>query len=183
MFDGIKAMGAFAVKLIYFRGTNECRASAWHVDPQELSSTMQSLGCETGETQIARVLRAALDETEPIDSVVLVGDHCEESPDELLGLAASLGKRSIRLYIFHECSDHDERSLKAKPLFRRMARASGGVYVEFKPDSGAVLREMLSSIAAFSAAGSQGVKQIAAASTPEARQLQARLLLGPGSEV
>jgi len=181
MFDALKMIGVIAVKLIYYRSTDECRASAWHGDPEALSRMMRTLTCETGETQIARVLQAALDEKEPIDGVVFVGDHCEDNPDELLGLAARLGKRSVPLFIFHECADNDERSLKAKRVFKRMARASGGLYVEFKPDSGAVLREMLSSVAAFSAAGSEGVKQVTAARTPEARQLQARLMLGPGS--
>jgi hypothetical protein len=183
MFDALRTIGAIAVKLIYYRGNNECRASAWHDDPRALSQTMQKLGCESGETQIARVLNLALDEKELIDGVVFVGDHNEDNADKLLDLATKLGKRSIPLFVFHECADNDKRSLKAKPVFKRMAETSGGVYVEFKPDSGAVLREMLSSVAAFSAAGSQGVKQVAAARTPEARQLQARLLIGPGSGV
>jgi hypothetical protein len=56
MFDALKTIGAIAVKLIYYRGTKECRASDWHDDPLALSRTMQTLGCESGETQIARVL-------------------------------------------------------------------------------------------------------------------------------
>jgi hypothetical protein len=64
-----------------------------------------------------------------------------------------------------------------------MAEISGGVYVEFKPDSGAVLREVLSSVAAFAAGGSEAVKQVGRAVTPEARQLQNRLLLGPAGNV
>jgi len=183
MFDALKMIGAIAVKLVYYRGTNECRASAWHDDPRALSQTMQRLACENGNTQIARVLHLALEEKGPIDGVVFVGDHSEDHSDTLLDLATRLGKRSIPLFIFHECADSDQRSLHAKPLFKRMAEASGGVYVEFKPDSGTVLREMLSSVAALSAAGSQGVKQVAPAKTPEARQLQNRLLLGPGSGV
>lgn len=59
-----------------------------------------------------------------------------------------------------------------------MAEASGGVYCEFNGNSGEVLREMLSSVAAFAAAGHEGVKRIGRAATPEARQLQTRLLLG-----
>ena len=84
--------------------------------------------------------------------------------------------------MFHECSDRDDRSLKAKPLFKRMAEASGGVYVEFKPDSSEILREMLSSVAAFSADGVKGVERLGAPKTPEARKLQGRLLLGSGGD-
>jgi hypothetical protein len=183
MFHTIKAIGAIAVKLIYFRGTNECRASQWHDDPGVLAQSMRHLSCESGETQIARLLRLALSEKEKVSGVVFVGDHCEDDRSELRELAQTLGRRSMPLFVFHECSDHDERSLRAKPIFKRMAEASGGVYCEFKPDSGTVLRELLASVAAFAAAGHQGIRQIGPAATPEVRQLQGRLLLlGPASQ-
>jgi len=177
MFDTIKTMGKLAVKLIYFRGANELRASAWHDDPAVLSESMRQLSCRTGETQIARLLRAVLAETERISGVVFVGDHCEDDPGEVVALAESLGKRSMPLFLFHEIADHDGRSLEARPVFERMAEVSGGVYVEFRPDSGAVLHEMLANVAALAAAGLEGVKQVALIKTPEARQLQTRLLL------
>lgn len=183
MFETIKTIGAVAVKLVYYRGTDECRASQWHDDPAILSQTMQRLSCESGETQIARLLRLTLAEREKIAGLVVVGDHCEESTAELTALAEALGRRCVPLFVFHECADGDQRSLKAKPLFKRMAAASGGTYVEFKPDSGAVLRELLSSVAAFCAAGTEGVRQAAVAQTPEARNLQKRLLLlGPADD-
>ncbi len=179
MFDAIKALGAVAVKLVYYRGDDECRASQWHSDPEVLSQSMRRLSCETGETQIARVLRLALGEKESISGLVFIGDHCEDDADELRELAATLGKRSVPLFVFHECGDDDERSLQAKPVFKRMAVVSGGAYVEFKPDSGAVLRELLASVGAHAAAGANGVRLVAAPITGEARELQARLLLGP----
>jgi hypothetical protein len=182
MFDTIKALGAVAVKLVYFRGSDECRASQWHSNPDILSVAMRRLSCETGETQIARVLRLVLAETKIVSGLVFVLDHCEDDPGELSELAAMLGQRSIPLFVFHECADHDERSLKAKPVFKRMADASGGVYAEFKPDNtGAVLREMLSNVGALAAAGPEGVNRVAPPKTPEARALQGRLrlLLGP----
>jgi len=184
MFDTIKAVGTVAVKLVYYRGSNECRASQWHSDPDILSRYMQRLSCEGGPTQIARVLRHALAEKEPVAGVVFVGDHCEDDPSELCKLAAALGERTMPLFVFHECADHDERTLKAKPIFEFMAQASGGVYAEFKPDSGTVLREMLSNVGAFAAAGPEGVRQVAVPKTPEAQQLQGRLrlMLGPASE-
>jgi hypothetical protein len=182
MFDAIKAPGVIAVKLVYYRGNDECRASQWHSDPEILSQAMRRLGCETGETQIARLLRMALAEQEGVAGLVFVGDHCEEGPDGLIEFARLLGQRPLPLFVFHECADHDERSLKAKPIFKRMAEASGGVYVEFKPDSGAVLRELLASIGAFAAAGADGVRHVALPQTSEAKQLQKRLLLGPGKD-
>lgn len=183
MFDAVKSIGAVAVKLVYYRGTDVCRASTWHDDPGVLSETMHRLSCETGVSQIARLLRFTLAEKERLSGLVFVGDHCEDDPQELRQLAQMLGQKSIPLFMFHECADHDERSLEAKPVFKFMASASGGVYCEFKPDSGAVLGELLSSVAAFSAAGVEGVKLAAPPRTPEARHLHGRLLLlGPATE-
>jgi hypothetical protein len=180
MFDTLKAIGAITVKMIYFRGAKECKASAWETDPSAVSRTMEHLDCEIGQTQIARALRQVLSEREPVAAVVYVGDHCEDHPDELIGLAQGLGARSMPLYVFHECADHDERSLRARPTFQRIAEASGGVYCEFRPDAGKVLRELLASVAAFSAAGTEGVKQTPLPQTHAAQQLHSRLLLGPG---
>lgn len=182
MFQTVKAVGAVALKLIYFRGQDECRESQWCDDPEILNRSMSRLSCESGHTQITKLLLMALAEEKPISGVVYVGDHCEETSERLIELARRLGRKSVPLFMFHECADHDDRSLKAKPIFKRMAEASGGVYEEFKPDSGEVLREMLSNVAAFSAGGTRGVERLATPKTPEARRLQGRLLLGSGGD-
>ncbi len=191
MFETIKAIGAVAVKLIYFRGNRECKVGDWQADPGIVGRAMLKLSCRTGETQIARMLRCALLEKKlltmtgeagsaNISGVVFIGDHSEDRPETLLELAAELRTQSMPLFIFHEISDSDERSLQARPVFERMAEFSGGVYVEFKPDSGSVLKELLSNVAAFSAAGAEGVERMALPKTSEARQLRGRLLLGSG---
>jgi len=136
----------------------------------------------TGETQIARVLRLVLAETKIVSGLVFVLDHCEDDPGELSELAAMLGQRSIPLFVFHECADHDERSLKAKPVFKRMADASGGVYAEFKPD---IPARCFGKCSRMSGRSRRLVPRALTASrrrkTPEARALQGRLrlLLGP----
>jgi hypothetical protein len=182
MFDAVRLIGRVVVKLAYFRGVDECKASSWHENPEILCKSMLSLSCETGFTQIARVLQLALSEGDVCSAVVFVGDHCEEKPAELKTLAKALGERSIPLYIFHECSDFDWRARRAKPVFKSMAEASGGIYSEFKTDSGAVLQEMLTSIAALSAAGVEGVERLAPPKTPEARALRGQMLLGVGGK-
>jgi uncharacterized protein with GYD domain len=179
MFDAIKAVGSVAVKLIYYRGNHECKAGAWQDDASVVSRAMLGLSCKAGNTQIARVLKLALAERERVSGVVFIGDHSEDDADELLHLAATLGERSLPLFIFHEIVDHDDRALGARPVFERMAGVSGGVYAEFRPDSGAVLRELLSTVAAFSAAGHEGVKQVAQPVTAAARQLRGSLLMLP----
>jgi hypothetical protein len=178
MFDTIKALGAVAVKLVYYRGS-ECRAGEWQDDPGVVSAAMMRLSCKSGYTQIRKVLRHALNEKEPLSGLVLIGDHCESTDDgyELDDLAVKLGQKGIPIFVFHECSDHDKPSLEARPIFEHMAKVSGGVYTEFKPDSGAILRELLATVAVFSAAGHEGLKQVGQPLTPEARQLRGSLLL------
>ena len=180
MFDAIRRFGSIEVKLVYYRGTDECRESEWYADADVLRQSMLKLACERGLTQIRRIMRVALSEKENLSGLVFVGDHCEECHDELVGLARQLGEKSVPLFLFHECDDCNLDSLKAKPLFKAMAEASGGVYVEFKPDSGQVLRELLPNVAAFSVAGAVGVQRLALPVTPEAKELRNRLLLSSG---
>jgi len=182
MFTAVKRIGAVAVKLIYYRGEEECKASAWESDPEIISRAMQRLSVETGGTQIARALRRVLaGEQEPVSGVVFIGDHCEDDPAELAQLAAALGEKHVPVFVFHECADDDGRAVEARPVFRRMAEASNGVYSEFEPDSSAQLGELLSTVGAFSAGGIEAVKQVPQVTTAQARQLQSRLLrLGPG---
>jgi hypothetical protein len=183
MFEAIKCVGSVLVKLIYYRGNSECKTSKWVSDPEILNSAMLRLACRTGETQIARALRIANGADQgPVSAVVFIGDHCEDDPDELASLASSLGEKGIPIFVFHECADSDFRSLNAQRVFQCMAETSGGMYCEFKPDSGAVLRDLLASVAAFSAAGSEGVKNIAMAATPTGKLLQQRLFLGAVSK-
>lgn len=89
-------------------------------------------------------------------------------------------------------SDTDADSLQAKAVFKRLAALSNGVYSEFRSDSGSVVRELLASVAAFSAMGREGLKQVGQPLTAEGRHLQnslsqlpepkpLKLLSGPGS--
>ena len=179
MFEALKSIEAdrLAVKLVYYRGSRECRSSGWEKDAGVLRRAMEKLSCKAGYTQIARVLRLALAEKEPLSGIVFVGDHCEEDGWELDELAAALGEKHIPVFVFHECADDNTLWQQAQPIFRGMANASGGAYCPFGAGSAAALRELLSTVAAFSAAGIEGVKQVPQATTPEARALQGRLLL------
>ena len=179
MFDAIKAMGAVAVKLAYYRGNHECKAGAWQDDAGVVSRAMLGLSCKAGNTQIARVLKLALAEKEKLSGVVFIGDHSEDDDWELDDLAVKLGHKRIPIFVFHEIRDQDSLALHAQSIFEHMAKVSGGVYAEFRPDSGAILRELLSTVAAFSASGHEGVKQVAQPVTAAARQLRGNLLMLP----
>jgi hypothetical protein len=114
---------------------------------------------------------------------VFIGDVVEEKPGELGELAASLGKRHIPLFVFHDYGGRDVEAVeRAGPVFDRLAELSGGAYCPFGAGSAAALRELLSTVAAFSAGGIEAVKQVPQVTTPEARQLRTRLLLGPGGD-
>ena len=191
MFATMKAIGTVAVKLGYYRG-DECKAGAWKHDPAIVERSMLRLSTEAGSTQLARLLQLVLSETENVSGFVFIGDHCEESEDDLARLAQALGEKGIPMFVFHECADNDAGSLQAKPIFKRLAAASNGVYSEFRSDSGAVVRELLSTVAAFSAMGHEGLKQIGQPLTAEGRHLQkslaqlsepkqVKLLSGPAS--
>jgi hypothetical protein len=182
MFNAIKAVGEVALKFVYYRGTNECKASSWHSDPEALCQSMLRLTCESGRTQIARVLGMVLAEKQRLSAVVFVGDQCEEDSARLETLAKALGEKAIPIFVFHECADDNDRSLSAKPIFKLLARASGGLYLELKADSGAALRETLSTVAAFSAGGVEGLGQMALPASSEVRKLRQSLMLTSGSK-
>jgi len=184
MFKALSKINAgIAVKLAYFRGWDgECRASEWHTDPEVLTGAMERLSCKSGETQIAKILRLALRDEKP-SGVIYVGDTCEEKSAELVGLAAALGQKRTPIFVFHDLAGNDPDAVKrAEPVFRRMAEVSGGAYSAFGEGSAAALRELLSTVAAFSSGGAAAVQRIEPVTTPQAKQLQARLLLGPGGD-
>ena len=60
MFEATAALGGLDVKLVYYRGFNECKASRWMSSAAELHRAMRSVSCVGGETQIERVLAHAL---------------------------------------------------------------------------------------------------------------------------
>jgi hypothetical protein len=184
MFEVVQSIGAgaLAVKLVFYRG-QECKASGWERNAGVLRRAMEKLSCKAGYTQIARVLRLALAEKEPVAALVFVGDSCEEQPEELAELAETLGEKDTPVFLFHDLNGRDvEAARAAAPIFAHIAEASGGAYCPFGTASAGALREALASLAVFSTAGAEGVKQIEAPRTPGARLLQARLMLGPAHE-
>jgi hypothetical protein len=102
---------------------------------------------------------------------------------ELTDVAAALGQKSIPVFLFHECAAGIPATMQSAPIFKSVADLSRGIYTRFNGSSAAALKEMLSSIAAFSTAGIRGVERLALPATTEARQLRSnlRLMLGSGT--
>ena len=63
MFEATAALGGLDVQLVFYRGFNECKASKWLSTAPSLHGAMRAVFCSGGETQIARVLRHALNES------------------------------------------------------------------------------------------------------------------------
>jgi hypothetical protein len=150
MFDATAALGGLDVQLVFYRGFNECKASRWLSNAASLHAAMRAVFCVGGETQIARILRHALRESEArrIGALVLVGDAMEEKLDELCALAGKLGLRGVPVFLFHEGSDP-----MAARAFKEIARLTHGAYCRFDASSAEELRALLGAVAAYAAGG------------------------------
>src|ERR1044072_9306263 len=52
MFREAAAIGSLDIRLVYYRGLNECRASPWVSDTAHLARLMSGIACRGGHTQI-----------------------------------------------------------------------------------------------------------------------------------
>jgi hypothetical protein len=125
MFEEADTVNGLAMKLVYFRGYNECRASGWQKDGRSLARLMQGIGCMGGHTQIARVLGFARKEIAkaPVPALVYIGDAVEEDGDALSQQAGELGLLGCKLFMFHEGPDRlrwQRLSLHGQQLRRRL---------------------------------------------------------------
>src|ERR1700740_1294743 len=59
MFREAQALGSLDIRLVYYRGLNECRASGWISDSAQLAKLMGKIDCRGGTTQSGRELCAA----------------------------------------------------------------------------------------------------------------------------
>jgi hypothetical protein len=104
MFDAAIAIGRLDVQLVYFRGLDECKASGWLSDAASLKSAMTKITTESGQTQIGKILKHAVNETakQKIGALAYVGDCVEEYPENLYAQAIEL---HTPLFIFQEGND------------------------------------------------------------------------------
>ena len=150
MFAAVKEVGGLDVQLIYFRGTDECRASKWVSDPDALARLMRSVDCRGGLTQIDKVLSHGLEETRRrrVNAIVYVGDSMEEDVDRLCARAGELALLGVPVFLFQEGSDET-----AARAFRDIARLTKGAFCRFDRGSARQLRELLAAVAVYAAGG------------------------------
>ncbi|MEN3976206.1 VWA domain-containing protein [Emcibacter sp. SYSU 3D8] len=150
MFREADAVGGLDIKLVFFRGYRECKASPWYGQSAPLTRAMTSIQCQGGYTQIARVLKRASKEAREakVNALVYVGDSCEEEIDAVCAAAGELALSGVPAFMFQEGGDP-----YAQSVFREVARLTGGAWCPFDGDSAGQLRELLSAVAIFAAGG------------------------------
>jgi hypothetical protein len=169
LFDAASETGGLDVKLAYFRGRDEARASRWVRDPAALTSVMGGISCRGGLTQIGKLLDHVVDQGRkaPVAALVYVGDTMEEDVDWLCAKAGEMALHNTRAFMFLEGRDP-----AAERAYREIARITGGVFLRFDPGAKAKLRALLRAIGTYAAGGRAA---LAASDTREARQLLADL--------
>ncbi|MGY3576009.1 MULTISPECIES: vWA domain-containing protein [Bradyrhizobium] len=158
MFREAGALGSLDIRLIYYRGFNECRASGWISDSAQLARLMSKIDCQGGNTQIGKVLSETRREAVEagVRALVFVGDAMEESADDLCAKAGELGLLKVPVFMFQE-----GRDATAEQTFREIARLTGGAWCRFDPGAAAQLRELLRAAAAYAAGGREALLQLA----------------------
>jgi hypothetical protein len=167
MFVEAARYGELAVKLCFYRGFRELRASPWINRSEELVTLMDRTRCAAGQTQLGRVLTHVRREhaKHRINAVVFVGDAFEEELDSVAAQAGALGAAGCRVFMFQEGQDPI-----AQHAFKTISRMTGGAYSRFDANSAERLRSLLGAVAAYAAGGESALKQL------EDRDIKARQL-------
>ena len=172
MFREAASLGGLDIQLVYFRGLNECRASAWVGASARLAELMGRIDCRGGHTQIGKVLRHARQEHAhaPVQALVFVGDAMEEKVDDLCKAAGELGLVGIPVFTFQE--GHDA---VAEHAYREISRLSGGAYCRFGSGAAQELRELLRAVAAYAAGGRKALAELSSRRSSAAQMLLSQL--------
>ena len=159
MFQAAGEVGSLDIQLLFYRGFRECKAGKWTSDSARLLRQMTAVQCLAGHTQIARMLRHAVSETErePVNALVFVGDACEEDIDDIGHEAGRLGLLGVPCFMFQEGGDPVVAN-----VFRQVAKLSGGAYCPFDAGSAQALRDLLKAVAVFAAGGRTALESHAA---------------------
>ena len=150
MFREAGATGGLDMQLVYYRGLSECRSSRWFSDPEQLGRVMTKIMCESGHTQIEKVLIHAKKETTllKVSALVFVGDAMEENPDDLAQQAGEFGRLGVPVFMFQEGRDRE-----VEHVFRNIATLTRGAYCRFDPGAARQLAELLRAVAVYASGG------------------------------
>lgn len=172
MFSEAASLGGLAIKLVYYRGLGECRASKWVEDAAALARLMGTIECRGGHTQIVRVLEHAQREAmkAPTAALVFVGDAMEERLDDICAAAGELALHRVPVFAFQEGRDR-----AAGRAFSEIARLTGGAFCRFDLSAAAELRSLLRGAAAYAAGGKAALEDLSRREGGGAAKLLAQL--------
>jgi hypothetical protein len=147
MFKEVAAIGGLDVQLVHYFGRDGFKVSPWVSDPTALAKLMGEIDCESGYTQIAKVLAHVRTENvaQKVGAFVFVGDAVEEEPAALYALADRLGAPA---FMFQEGDDPE-----AARVFQEIARRTGGAFCHFDAGAADQLRDLLRAVAVYAAGG------------------------------
>jgi hypothetical protein len=150
MFESVVGIGGLSIQLCYYRGFNEFRSFSWTDQPALMLSSISSVRCLAGKTQISKILEHALNQTRqsPAQALVFVGDAMEENLDKLGDLAGQLGIYKTPAFFFQEGTNP-----AVTKAYKQLARLSGGAHCSFDAGSAHILRDLLKAVARYSVGG------------------------------
>src|ERR1700722_2123902 len=172
MFEATAALGGLDVKLVFYRGFAECKASRWVANAAELHRAMRPVFCIGGETQIERVLDHAIAETKKrkVNAVIFVGDAMEENVDRLCRLAGELGLLGTPIFIFHQGGDP-----VAGAAVQQNAKLARRASLRFDLASADRLKALLAAVAVYAAGGYRALADYGKRQGGDIRLLTAQL--------
>jgi hypothetical protein len=167
MFQAAADLGGLDVQLVYYRGFNECRASAFVSGGQGLAALMSKIDVRGGTTQLVKVLRHATSEARraKVGALVFVGDAFEEGAEAAYAAAGDLALAGVKAFMFQEGDNPI-----AGRVFAEIARLTDGAYGAFNAGAADRLEALLRAAAAY-AAGGRAALQAEAAKSDAARLL------------
>lgn len=170
MFVAAQALGGLDVRLAFYRGFDDFKASKWTSDGLELARLMARVECLAGNTQIGRVFAYAAEETRrsKLNALVFVGDCFEEDIDAVGALAGQLGLLGVPAFMFQEGNN-----TVASRAFSHFARLTNGRHCHFDATSPEQLRRLLGAVAAYAAGGAQAMANYVSLHRVEALRLTA----------
>ena len=150
MFAATSSLGGLDIQLAWYCGFGEFYASPWLSDGERLAQIMAGVTCMAGETQLRKVLKHALKETQSnkVNAIVFIGDAFEEDVDEVGKLAGQMGLLGVPAFMFHEGGNPTSTF-----AFRQVAKLSNGAFCHFDSSSARTLRDLLGAVAVFAAGG------------------------------
>ncbi len=172
MFSETAALGGLEIQMAYYRGFGEFKATPWINTSDDLVRRMTAVFCLGGHTQIAKVLRHALAETErkKVDALVFIGDCVEEDVDHLCNIAGELGMRGVPAFVFQEGSE-----IVAARAFKQIAKLTNGAHCSFDSSSAKQLRDLLSAVAVYAAGGRKALENFSRGAGSEVRLLASQV--------